>query len=89
MTQHHEHGGPACRELFAKLSDYLDGEIDAESCSHIDAHLDDCPPCKEFLDSLRKTLRWVQTDPAGGLPDEAKRRVIEAWARARREIDRS
>lgn len=90
MTRHdHEHGGPACRELFAKLSDYLDGEIDADSCAHIDAHLEDCPACVEFLDSLRRTVHWVRAAPEAPLPDEAKRRVIEAWARARNEIERS
>jgi len=34
-------------------------------------------------------VRWVRAAPEARLPDEARRRVIEAWARARKEIDRS
>lgn len=82
----HAHGGAACRELFAKLSEYLDGEIDAASCAEVDAHLEDCAPCKDFLESLRRTVQWVQTTPGGELPPEVKRQVVEAWSRARREI---
>jgi anti-sigma factor (TIGR02949 family) len=83
VTAPHAHGGPECKALFAKLSEYLDGEIDAEDCAHVDAHLADCPPCRDFLESLRRTVRLVQSDPAGGLPEEARRAVLDSWRRVR------
>ena len=77
----HAHGGAECVALFAKLSDYLDGEIDAADCAHVDDHLADCPPCRDFLESLRRTVRLVQSDPDAVLPDEARRAVLESWRR--------
>jgi predicted anti-sigma-YlaC factor YlaD len=84
VTAPHAHGGPECKALFAKLSEYLDGEIDAVDCAHVDAHLADCPPCRDFLESLRRTVRLVQSDPDGALPEEARRAVLESWQRVRR-----
>lgn len=85
MTSH-EHGGPDCRELFERLSEYLDGEIDPADCSRIDEHMADCPPCRDFLDSLRRTVGLVRSSPAEELPEDWKREVLEAYGRARRGI---
>ena len=82
MTAPHVRGGPECRSLFERLSEYLDGEIDAEGCADLDAHLADCPPCREFLESLRRTVRLVQSDPSAALPVEARRAVVDAWRKA-------
>lgn len=84
MTAPHVHGGPECKALFAKLSDYLDGEIDEADCAHVDDHLADCPPCRDFLESLRRTVRLVQSDPDAVLPDEARRAVLESWRRLKK-----
>lgn len=86
MSAPHAHGGPECRALFARLSEYLDGEIDADGCAHVDAHLADCPPCRDFLESLRRTVRLVQSDPGTGLPEQARRAVVEAWRKAREAV---
>lgn len=84
MSAPHEHGGAECKALFARLSEYLDGEIDAEGCAHVDEHLADCPPCRDFLESLRRTVRLVQSEPGATLPDEARRAVVESWRRVQR-----
>ena len=84
MTAPHVHGGPDCKALFAKLSDYLDGEIDAADCAHVDDHLADCPPCRDFLESLRRTVRLVQSDPDAVLPAEVRHAVLESWRRLRK-----
>ena len=86
MSAPHVHGGPECRALFARLSEYLDGEIDADGCAHVDAHLVDCPACRDFLESLRRTVRLIQNDPEGGLPEEARHAVVQAWRKAREAV---
>ncbi len=58
-----------CRELFASLSEYLDGRVKAESCDKISAHIESCPACVAFLRDLRAAIdrcRSVeaQCDPA-------------------------
>lgn len=45
-----------CRELFANLSEYLDGRIEAGTCQEMQAHIDQCPACVEFLRALRVAI---------------------------------
>jgi anti-sigma factor RsiW len=51
----HQHS-EQCREIFALLSDYLNVELPPEACREIETHLAGCPPCVEFVESLRKTI---------------------------------
>lgn len=78
----HEHG-PGCRELASRLSEYLDQEVDPAVCAEIEGHLDDCPPCRDFLESIRRTVHLVREVPEpAALPDDVKRRIVEAYRRA-------
>ncbi len=45
-----------CRELFASLSEYLDGKIEPESCEKMRAHIERCPACVAFLRDLRAAI---------------------------------
>ncbi len=47
---------PRCRNLFAALSDYMDGIIDDAKCEEMDRHIHDCLPCQAFLASLQQTV---------------------------------
>jgi mycothiol system anti-sigma-R factor len=82
----HEHG-PGCRDLAARLSEYLDHEIDPGACAEIEGHLDDCPPCRDFLESLRRTVGLVReaAPSAESIPDDVKKRILEAYRRVRSE----
>src|SRR5439155_7749109 len=45
-----------CKQLFAKLSDYLDDELDDSLCRELEKHLKGCAPCEAFLSSLEQTV---------------------------------
>lgn len=45
-----------CRELFANLSEYMDGRIEAPSCDEMRAHIEACPACVVFLRELRSAI---------------------------------
>ncbi|MCZ2146409.1 MAG: zf-HC2 domain-containing protein [Bryobacterales bacterium] len=45
-----------CKEIFEKLSEYLDRQLPPDMCDQIDAHIGACPPCVQFVESLRKTM---------------------------------
>lgn len=79
------HGGPECRELFARLSEYIDGELDTSLCAETEAHLGDCPPCRSFLESLRRTVTLLNRLPSEQLPEEIRREVRGAVDRYRQE----
>jgi|GEM_PF-243915 RNA polymerase sigma factor, sigma-70 family len=45
-----------CQELFANLSDYIDGRVPAPSCDEMQAHIEACPACVAFLHELRSAI---------------------------------
>lgn len=45
-----------CRELFANLSEYMDGRIEAPTCDEMRAHIEACPACVAFLRELQMAI---------------------------------
>jgi len=79
VSGRHQPGSRECRELFAKLSEYLDGELTEATCAGVDEHLEDCPPCVAFLESLRRTVRMIESAEGAPLPDEVRQSLRETW----------
>ena len=50
-----------CRELFASLSDYMDGLADDAMCDRMGTHLHDCKPCLAFLESLENVVKQCRS----------------------------
>lgn len=46
----------ACRELFANLSEYLDGRVEPRTCDQMREHIEGCPSCVAFLRDLRSAI---------------------------------
>jgi anti-sigma factor RsiW len=59
MSTPHQHDA-RCKELFAMLSEYVDGELPATTCAEIEAHFAGCPPCVEFIANFKKTIQMTQ-----------------------------
>ncbi len=61
----HDHGD--CRELFDLISPFLDRELDESTCEEIMRHMEACPPCQRYVESMRATRevlhRMGETDP--------------------------
>lgn len=72
-----------CKELFALLSDYLNLELPPDACKQIDSHLAGCPPCIEFVESLRKTVELCRHYQPTELPEplgkHAREQLLEAY----------
>jgi anti-sigma factor RsiW len=83
----HAHGrDPECLKIFEQLSAYLDGELCPEDCAHVREHIEDCPPCIEFLDSLKRSIAASRglrcPENPQPLPPEAVERLKAAWQAA-------
>lgn len=72
----HGPGSRSCREIFARLSEYLDEELDPGLCGPLEAHLDGCAPCQAFLESLRRTIGLVGSLEAPALDRDTRRRIL-------------
>ncbi|MCB9562922.1 MAG: zf-HC2 domain-containing protein [Kofleriaceae bacterium] len=65
--QDREVAGLRCRDVLARLSDYLDGDLADDARAQLEAHVRGCPDCARFgarFGQLVGTLR-------GGGPDDA------------------
>jgi anti-sigma factor (TIGR02949 family) len=63
-------GAMTCRELFERLSEFLDGELSQELCEEIRRHLDGCDPCVNFVKTLRTTTELCHRLPSRPIPLE-------------------
>lgn len=52
-----------CKEIFAELSNYLDGDLDDSLCEELEKHMGGCEPCEAFLSSLAKSIQQCRTAP--------------------------
>ena len=75
----------SCREMAASLSDYLDGELQADLRSLIDAHRGECPPCEAFIRTLARTVEAVRAQPREPLSDGLKKSLADSLRRVRRQ----
>jgi len=78
MTEHiHTHSN--CKSLLGTLSDYVDGELEAELCREIEKHIAECENCRIVVDTTRRTIDLVHASnpPESGLPDEVRSRLFK------------
>ncbi len=73
-----------CGEHFEKISQYLDGELDADTCREIERHLAECGRCGNCLESLRRTVAWCkglgkEKIPAG-TAQRLRRKILDCLA---------
>lgn len=64
-----------CRECIDSLLDYLDGDLSAEQRAHLDAHLNACTPCVEFVKTYRATTRLCKEALQRSMPTEVAARL--------------
>ena len=69
------HDHKKCRELFAKLSEYIDDELDPANCDNIEAHLQQCEPCQACLATLKQTVALCRELKSSPMPEEASKRL--------------
>lgn len=81
-----------CQELFALLSEYLDQELPPATCEEIRTHIAGCPPCIEFVNSLKRSVEllhgYESAEKPGALPETCREDLRAAYHRmlaARRE----
>ncbi len=67
-----------CRYWLSLFSEYIDGELEAEVCRELEAHLRRCPNCRVVVDTLQRTLYLYHTTArheGAGLPAEVQQRL--------------
>ena len=76
-TPHVPGASPHCKQLLGNLSEYIDGDLQAELCAEIEAHLMDCDNCRVVINTLKKTVElYEQMAEPAGLPDPVRERLF-------------
>jgi anti-sigma factor (TIGR02949 family) len=59
-----------CRELFERLSEFVDGDLSREICEEIRKHMEGCDPCVNFAETLKTTADLCRRLPSQPMPPE-------------------
>jgi hypothetical protein len=70
-----------CLALRERFSDYLDSEMSTPDARRLEEHVASCPPCREALDALRRTIEEVRAhgrlEPPAPLGEALRRALRE------------
>lgn len=70
-----------CREVFAALSEFLDGTLPPTTCRSLEDHLRECKPCLAYLETLKSTIHACREYKVQDIPPPSEK-VREALMRA-------
>lgn len=72
-----DHSPGQCLEMFKKLSEYIDNELDGSACRALEQHLDECTACRICLATLRKTVTLCRHMDNAPVPEGLSVRLME------------
>jgi anti-sigma factor RsiW len=70
-----------CKKAISEISNYLDGDLDAELKQVLEVHLGKCQHCHAVFDTTRKTIELYCDGKLFPLPDDVRTRLHEALRR--------
>ena len=72
-----------CPELVEVITDYVEGVMSPIDRTRFAAHLEECPPCREYLAQFQELIAAAGREPIDELPEperETLRTAFRAWA---------
>jgi anti-sigma factor RsiW len=69
-----------CGDVYLHICDHLDEDLASPRCRQIKRHLDECPNCRAYLDSLKKTIVLYRALPEPSVPAETHRELFRTIA---------
>ncbi len=72
-----DHDHQHCLEMFEKLSEFIDGELDQVTCAEIKKHADNCVACFSCLETLKRTVALCKNVGDKPIPQEFSRKLKE------------
>ncbi len=71
-----------CKQFVEDVTGYLEGTLPAEVVARIDAHLADCPHCREYLSEMRRTIAnagVLSEQDVDAMPADLRNRLLDAF----------
>jgi len=70
-----DHDHQRCLEMFEKLSEYIDGELDHATCTEIEKHANDCVACFACMETLKRTVALCKNVKDQPIPQEFSKKL--------------
>jgi predicted anti-sigma-YlaC factor YlaD len=67
-----------CKQAYRFICENIDQDLNSPRCRQIKKHLDACPECRAYLESLQGTVRLYKKRPLPAVPSSAHRQLIKA-----------
>ena len=71
-----------CRQFVEDVTAYLEGALGDDVVARVDAHLADCPHCREYLREMRITIAAAGTigeADIDAMPSDLRNRLLDAF----------
>lgn len=72
-----DHDHKHCLEMWEKLSEYIDGELDHATCEKIQKHAENCVACFSCLETLKRTVALCKNVAEKPIPLELSQKLKE------------
>ena len=69
-----------CKEAYRHICENLDHDINSRQCRQIKRHLEGCPDCRAYLETLRKTVTLYRVAPEPELSSSIKKKLLKSIA---------
>ena len=76
----------SCREIVELVTDYLEGDLDVDTATALEAHLEVCPGCTRYVEQIRETITTLGEVSSDNLSTEAQAGLLEAFLDFRRPV---
>ena len=69
---------PMHKEVYKQICDFMGEDLDTPVCKEVAEHLESCPNCKVYLDTVKKTVTICQeTEKEIEIPQDIKNRLFK------------
>jgi anti-sigma factor RsiW len=68
-----------CRELVELVTEYFEDSLSSQQRSRFEEHIMSCPPCRTYLEQMRKTIRLLGSIPEETVSPDAEETLITAF----------
>lgn len=72
-----------CQKAVELMTDYLEDALAPADRTRLEAHLEDCPHCREYLAQLRTTIAAARDLDPGELAPEVRDELVSLYRRWR------
>lgn len=66
------------QDVYKQICDFMGEDLDAPACKEVAEHLEKCPNCKVYLDTVKKTVTICkENEKQEAMPREVKNRLFK------------